>query len=575
MFSKLNFLQRVFLAMIFIMLLASFYFHANLGGTGFRIPNNIFVWLFGGLAAFIGVIQLTRNKVFYLPQYFWLMMAFPVLALFSGMISGVNSASDWFLRLFFIWGGLLFLFALFQQPYRGKHLDIILLAITCCGFFHAVIGLTQIILVADIPGWLPLNSSGDPTGLFQQINNQASFQVTTTLICIWLLSRPVSRRSLWVKVFLLAVVFFASTIIFASASRVGFLGLIIALPLMFLSRWKWLWQNKITVVSLSVIIIAAFLSNNLHSSNIDKLSAKTDKLHAGYSGEARMGIYKITFDELIKSPLTGHGIGTFARVWQNAKPAFYAEFPDATLPSQRVSHPHNELILWLLEGGLIAAAGLVLFLLGVLLTLYKLPSSRRYAYAALLLPIGLHTQVELPFYISALHWFVFIILIFILLHSFRRAFRKQLSVAANNSIKHLSLSGIFGLVIFSAHTYASSLEFKDYIIGKANSDDPFTYAMENPYFKRLATHAVMTSMYKSSVEYGIRENIEAFADWAEQQMKFNPQIGYFKLAVDSRLKLSEQKQACDIAKQANNIYPLEKDIASFVNKCELMSHSAE
>jgi hypothetical protein len=170
---------------------------------------------------------------------------------------------------------------------------------------------------------------------------------------------------------------------------------------------------------------------------------------------------------------------------------------------------------------------------------------------------------------------VFIILIFILLHSFRRAFRKQLSVAANNSIKYLSLSGIFGLVIFSAHTYASSLEFKDYIIGKANSDDPFTYAMENPYFKRLATHAVMTSMYKSSVEYGIRENIEAFADWAEQQMKFNPQIGYFKLAVDSRLKLSEQKQACDIAKQANNIYPLEKDIASFVNKCELMSHSAE
>lgn len=567
MFSKLNHLQRLFMTMLLLMLTASFYFHANLGGTGFRLPNNIFVWLFGGMAGFVGVLQFCKNNTLYLPRRFWLIMAFPVMALFSGIISGVSSANDWFLRLFFVWGGLLFLFSLFQQPYRGKHIDYIFLAITCCGLLHSLIGMTQITMVENIPGWLPLNPSGDPTGLFQQINNQASFQVTTLLICIWLLSRPVALHSASLKLFIFITVFFSSAVLFATASRVGLLAFIIAVPLMLLSRWQWLLKSKPTFFVLIGLIFAAFISDNYLSSGLDKLSAKTDKLHAGYSGEARVGIYKITLDELTKSPITGHGIGSFARVWQNAKPDFYTINPDATLPKQRVSHPHNELMFWLLEGGLIAASGLVLFLIGIVFALYKLPFSRRYAYAALLLPIGLHTQVELPFYISAIHWFIFIFLVFVLLHPFKQSLNKKISIAANNSIRYLSLSGMLVLILFSAHTYASSLEFKNYITGQIEGDAPFPYAMENPYFKRLATHTVMTSMYKTSVEYGIRENIEAFADWAEQQLIYNPQLGYFKLAIDARLKLSDKKAACNIANQANAIYPLDESLASFSNKC--------
>ncbi|MDT8371359.1 MAG: hypothetical protein RQ783_05105 [Gammaproteobacteria bacterium] len=57
--------------------------------------------------------------------------------------------------------------------------------------------------------------------------------------------------------------------------------------------------------------------------------------------------------------------------------------------------------------GAIAGIGLAAFAFGVIITLIKLPHSRRYAYGAMLLPIALHTQVELPFYISSLHWFVF------------------------------------------------------------------------------------------------------------------------------------------------------------------------
>ena len=69
MFSNLNSLQRFYMAMLLLMLSASFYFHANLGGTGFRIPNNIFVWLFAGIAAFIGILQFSKKTKYKVLQF--------------------------------------------------------------------------------------------------------------------------------------------------------------------------------------------------------------------------------------------------------------------------------------------------------------------------------------------------------------------------------------------------------------------------------------------------------------------------------------------------------------------------
>ncbi|VTR25979.1 Lipid A core - O-antigen ligase and related enzymes [Serratia fonticola] len=87
-------------------------------------------------------------------------------------------------------------------------------------------------------------------------------------------------------------------------------------------------------------------------------------------------------------------------------------------------HPHNELLLWWVEGGLIALLGmLILVWAGLkLVARSRLRDMQAFSYGkasagealalcVALLPIALHSQTEYPFYLSALHWLVFLLLL--------------------------------------------------------------------------------------------------------------------------------------------------------------------
>ena len=78
-----------------------------------------------------------------------------------------------------------------------------------------------------------------------------------------------------------------------------------------------------------------------------------------------------------------------------------------------MDHPHNEILFWTVEGGIIPLLG-ILFIVGSFLNIvWKAKKNRAWSYLVLLLPITIHLQLELPFYISAIHWFTFIFLTFI------------------------------------------------------------------------------------------------------------------------------------------------------------------
>lgn len=568
--------HRTFFVLFALTLVGSLYFHANIGGSGMRIPNNILVWLFGSLIGFYGLYRFSQSDKIILPRFTWLLLAFPVMALLSGVAAGVVNSTEWFLRLFYIWGGVLFFFALFQFNFTPKKIDQILLWIILASVLHAIIGIAQILYVNDLPGWLPVNQQGDPTGTFQQINNHASFQVTSLMLVFWLLTRPITKSAHWSMTTLLSLAIFSSTFIVSfSGSRVAILGFLLAFPLFVLSRWKYIQTNKkrwgLVILVMSLAIIAT------HQIDTDKglssIGEKTAAMNSGYSGDARLGIYTISFDLVKESPIYGHGIGSFARVWQLAKPDFYAHHPDATLPKQRVSHPHNEIIYWLVEGGLLAGIGLILFGLALLKMLWHLPISRRYAYAALLLPIILHTQVELPFYISSLHWFVMLFLLFVGFYPSRVKHEKQLSIAANTSLKGLSvISGVVAVVFFT-HSMLANLEFRDYLLKRSDPEQVFDMAMENPYFRDLATQVTMSLLYEQSRQIGIRDNIEIFADWVENELKRNPHINLFRLAIRSRLDLKDEKKACALNERAQAIYPRDKGFNTIKDECSALEHA--
>lgn len=557
--------------LVILLLVAPFYFHANIGGTGFRIPNNIVIWFIASVISFYSLYKFSQAKQFTLPRYFLLLMAFPLLAFLSGLSAGVEIANQWVFRLLYIWGGLLFFFSLYQHGLKQGRIDRILFLIVISALIHSLVGLLQIRFVTDLPSWLPINANGIPTGLFQQINNQASFQVTSIMAALWLASRPYIKRGkswrFWIILFSIGC---GAFIVSYSGSRVATLAFIFALPLLLLSRWHYISLDKKRWGFIAAVLIFSLFSANIleKGTGLTSVIDKTTAINSGFSGSSRLGIYTIAYDAFKEQPVFGHGIGSFIRVWQLGKPQFYADHPNAALPNQRVAHPHNETIFWLMEGGLVAGIGLLFFLIALLLTLKKLPPSRRYAYAALLLPIALHTQVELPFYISASHWFVFLILLFAIMHPYRRRHRVILSNAAKKFIKILAILAGIATAGFLSHTMASTLEFKEFILKKTDPSKSFTLSSQNPYFKQLATETMITSLFFTSIKYGLDDNVRAFADWSEQELKSNPHILYYKLTIEALSYLQNNKHACEMTREGLTLYPNDTALQIVQGRCK-------
>ncbi|MEX1199838.1 MAG: O-antigen ligase family protein [Methylophaga sp.] len=318
---------EIMLAVLF--LLAPLYYHPNLGGEGLRIPHNITIWLVATIFIAYSFLKVLKAREYVIPKYFWMIAAFPVLATFSGFIAGVDQPLKWLFRLLFIWGGLAFFFALFQARLSQARVDRLLFIIVLSALLFSIVGLLQMWLKLDMPFLLPKNPDGIPSSFFQQINNMATYQVTAMMISLYLSTRPAFKRFNLKALILTITTLLAAFIVGVSGSRIGALTLIIALlvvlPVVLRGQYKAKWR-----FALLAAIAMGFVAG-INFSN-DRMVNKTEAIQSGYSGEARLGMYSISLNLISESPFVGHGIGSFGPEWQFAKPAFYADNPDAKLP---------------------------------------------------------------------------------------------------------------------------------------------------------------------------------------------------------------------------------------------------
>ena len=73
-----------------------------------------------------------------------------------------------------------------------------------------------------------------------------------------------------------------------------------------------------------------------------------------------------------------------------------------------MSHPHNEFLFWTVEGGIIPLIGMLIIFFAFIIMIWKAKKNKGWLIAGTTVPILIHTQLELPFYISLVHWFIFI-----------------------------------------------------------------------------------------------------------------------------------------------------------------------
>jgi O-antigen ligase len=555
---------EIMLAVLFLM--APFYFHPNIGGEGLRVPNNITVWMMAAIIIWYSLYQVLKRPTFVIPKYFGYIVAFPILITLSGFVTGVEQPLKWLFRLLFIWGGLAFFFSLFQHGLKQGRLDRILFIIVVSALLQGLFGLAQIWLQADMPFWLPKSANGVPSGLFQQINNQATYQVTAIMIAVYLASRPLlAKGAVWMQRIMILTVASSAFLVTLSGSRIGLLGLLLGLMIAIPALWHRLKLNK----SLSILLLMALIMGVMLGLNTSKGTVvdKTIAMQSGYSGSARLGIYSISVDLIKQQPVFGHGVGSFPRVWQYAKPDFYQTHPEGVLPNKFVSHPHNETLFWLVEGGLIAGVGLFAILLAVILALKKIGWQRGGAYAAILLPLGLHTQVELPFYTSVVHWILFILLLFILFHNLSIRKPLTMTVMAIKTLGYVGVTIVVSLLLFFSHTIRAHFDFYDFYHSPLSEQVSFKHAYLNPYLREEAQWINMSSILYSSMEFGLQDNVLAYIEWGENLLIEKPDVDLYKKLAEGYNYLGDNESFCKTAEAGLLLYPMNMKLEQAAAGC--------
>ena len=547
-----------------VFLVAPFYTEPTIGGTGFHLPFNISIWLVAPWFMAAGVLLSMYSRVLRLPREWWLFIPFLLILILSGLLNN-DEPIVWLFRIGAVFGGALFLFALFQFNLSSKNVELALYCLLLAMFFHGLVAAVQTQEISYLLPWFLQSPNGVPYGVFQQINIQSSYMATSLVIVTYLMSRPRFLVSRWpLKFALLVIIATSSYVIFSSGSRVGLLGVLLSLPIIAFVRRRQLARHKgFILICLLVINSNAWNEQDGVSRSLVKIADLTQNVQS-----ARLAMYTIGTELVFQKPLLGHGIGSFNRVWAQQSGDFHNRYPNAVLPNSIVTiHPHNEFLYWLIEGGSIIVLGMILIIAAVGMALYQCGLSRGGAYLAMLIPITLHTQVELPFYGSSIHWFTWLFLLFLPLRHQVITYGIRLSRSAVALIYITSLSLSLLVSSLMLHTLRAQADIFRFLHGDRKPPH-LQIAINNLYFKPLAIEAAMRSTLYGGIQNDDEIFVREFVTWASKLKPVISMTIYEDIAVAYNY-LDYTSVDCKLVQVGSELYSYNEKIHTAYQVCKV------
>lgn len=407
-----------------LLVLTSFSFLGS-NGIGMISGHNLLVW--GGIIIWAGVMWCRRNAS--VPCH-WLRTGILVAVMLMTLPLLWTSMPAWRLnalpRLVGLWAGagLFILLLHIRFGFLGRALLMSSLAVA--GVLQALTALAQLLFplssfARNVLHYDVLSAQGRALGSLGQVNLLGSFLATGASATLWcLLSLPVRRRGLRLIAWLSLALILAALAV--ARSRTGWLGGVLACTgLLWIARRHCNWHALMGCMLLAGILSAGVLSLQpgvmvAAAQKVSPPSADTFSLDRmrSESGERRLQMLRVTAELIRQHPLAGNGLGSFERRWSDGLEAL----GEVSATPERVIYPHNELLYVLAEGGAVALVGLLIA--GVLWMLPVFSFIRRrsrpgavWRYVSLwplTLPLALHAMTEFPFYLSALHFVLFLLL---------------------------------------------------------------------------------------------------------------------------------------------------------------------
>ncbi|MBA6364481.1 O-antigen ligase family protein, partial [Colwellia sp. BRX8-8] len=376
------------------------------GGTGLYLSFNVFGWLIATILISLGLWQITINKKVILSKLqLYSLLGF--LCLCVPMFYGSEFSDHAIPRLLGLAGGLLLLLSLYQFDELRNNPQQVLWWILIAVALQASFGLVQyFILETGDWGGYKMGISR-PHGSFLQPNVMASFMGLGISLSLYLTVDVDKKKYAFLKKWFIYITLFnTSFLIIPLSSRTGYLVVIITslliAPYLFLVNKKQL--TKLLLIVLSALFLAQL-------SIVDKPSNLIEKRVTNIT--ARSDIYLISIKMILEKPIFGFGYGGFERSYLDFNNQLKLDTSEINHPLLMLSHPHNEVLYWVSEGGIVALLGMAFFFVAYMKSWLKINNklAKRLAILGLIIPLLLHSQLEFPFYSPISHWFIFIILL--------------------------------------------------------------------------------------------------------------------------------------------------------------------
>ena len=553
---------RIFLIFLALYsLLGMHFFMHNQGGSGLYLPFNMVGWAFVSVLISIGIWHLTTIKQLTLSRtQLWVLAGFAIL-----LLPFLNPQAEWNAqaqpRFLAIAAGLLLFFALSQFQFTEKQRHSLLYLLLGAVAIEAVYGLVQFFVLKD-GNWLGYNVKVNrPYGIFQKDSVFSSFLAAGLAMTFYLLrwdSKVLTSR--WRQGLLSLILVATPLLLIQVQSRAGIYGAILATACMLPVLWNYnrrifWWSVTLLVISLSVGLV---VYNSARSADSYALTSGFRKLYWSH-----------LLSMLPQSPWLGHGYGSFEYTFLHD---FYAPehiTPGMRLMEENLDHPHNEVLFWLHEGGIVAVIGLIVFATGYIRSLFKCSGwAKRISLLALVLPLLFHSMVEYPFYHSVAHFFLFIVFLWLAdaesgqqkVYACQYWFlARVVAIIIPLIVVPFMLTGLQAAYVLTKYDRAKDKnpQVLEQII------NPLPWMMMYEFQMRSVQLTFSAAMHDKA-------GLESYVDWAKQFLHNTPRAVVYGRLVYALQQLNDKEQAQFWLDEGKRVFPR----ADFLQKISLSSKSA-
>jgi O-antigen polymerase len=540
-------------------------------GTSLYLSFNVLTWAVISCMIGLGFIHLSTTQSFKytnLLKYIGIGTIFLITPIFYSQ-ANIFEFLPTFIGL--LAGALLFLSLLqFNLSVKDKFdiLFILLLGIV----IEALLGIAQIYILdlTGLKGTLYGLLNDRPSGIFRQPNVMASFMVTGIFLSLFLWFANIKQKFNKKRKGLIYVALLSTAwVLIPLQSKTGYLALLICLALITIPVIKNFKYFSPSLLTLIIGVILGFLTMTF-AQQLDR----GEKLYT--DGGIRTDIIKVSYDMFKDNPISGYGYGRFEREYITSHYKQMEVNPELQMPVTNLDHPHNEILMWGIEGGVFALLGLLIFSVGFIFMLKGRISDKKIFLITLILPILIHTQTEKPFYLSAVHWFYFITLIWFI--------SEELETIKVKAMKSYLLAKCGGIIIplltvpFMLTTIHTSIMFGNFIKSDYQDLKSINSIVNHMAWQKHFEQFFNNSKFYDAFAQNDLKALNEYAIWGYQFVQTTPRAHIYENVILAIKVLQKNNVQLDpdfvsnINKEARTLYPNVKVWGDFERNKKLMNN---